>query len=83
MVLRIAGARPVLRAGLLQQPLSATTATSLQRFYSSSSSTSTVKLNYDLHEAEKPVSNDPNHESPILFLHGLFGSKRNNRAISK
>ncbi|PSS02421.1 Alpha/Beta hydrolase protein [Coniella lustricola] len=86
MVLRIAGCGPVLRAGFLHRPVSATTtaAVPLPRLFSSSiNRPSTVKLGYDLHEAEKPVSNDPNHESPILFMHGLFGSKRNNRAISK
>ncbi|KAJ4424621.1 hypothetical protein N0V82_000753 [Gnomoniopsis sp. IMI 355080] len=42
-----------------------------------------VPLVYDLHEPAKPVSDDPNRESPILFMHGLFGSKKNNRSISK
>lgn len=56
----------------------------------STSSIPTVPLAYDLHEA--PLRNkdgppreskDPNKVSPILFLHGLFGSKKNNRSISK
>ena len=39
-----------------------------------------VKLAYDLHEPTKGVrENAP----PIIFLHGLFGSKKNNRSISK
>jgi hypothetical protein len=38
-------------------------------------------LAYDLHEPPKPKF-DEKH-SPILFLHGLFGSKKNNRAMSK
>lgn len=37
-------------------------------------------LAFDLHEPTKPA---PNAAAPILFLHGLFGSKKNNRGISK
>lgn len=71
------GARPVLR-GLrpdCMRPLAT------HHFYSTS--VPTVPLVYDLHQPAKPVSDDPNHASPILFLHGLFGSKKNNRSISK
>ncbi|KAF3760226.1 alpha/beta-hydrolase [Cryphonectria parasitica EP155] len=79
MILRI-GARPVLLArGLCRQPPAPTT--TQQRFFSSS--ISTVSLQFDLHEPAKPVSENPNTTSPILFLHGLFGSKKNNRSISK
>ncbi|KAF5022546.1 hypothetical protein F66182_5379 [Fusarium sp. NRRL 66182] len=38
-------------------------------------------LVYDLHEPARPKTDKK--KSPILFLHGLFGSKKNNRAISK
>lgn len=38
-------------------------------------------LAYDLHEPAKPKFDE--RHSPILFLHGLFGSKKNNRGISK
>lgn len=38
-------------------------------------------LVYDLHEPAQPKTDK--RSSPILFLHGLFGSKKNNRAISK
>lgn len=47
------------------------------RLYSSG----TVPLAYDLHEPPKPVADQKT--SPILFMHGLFGSKKNNRSISK
>ncbi|KAJ6784868.1 hypothetical protein PWT90_00888 [Aphanocladium album] len=40
-----------------------------------------LKLAYDLHEPPKPRTTPDN--APILFLHGLFGSKKNNRAMSK
>lgn len=40
-----------------------------------------LKLAYDLHEPPKPQTSEKN--APILFLHGLFGSKKNNRAMSK
>ncbi|KAK3297562.1 Alpha/Beta hydrolase protein [Chaetomium fimeti] len=42
---------------------------------------STVSLAYDLHEPAKPVADK--QTSPIIFMHGLFGSKKNNRTISK
>ncbi|KAK1770572.1 hypothetical protein QBC33DRAFT_576229 [Phialemonium atrogriseum] len=38
-----------------------------------------VPLVYDLHEPAKPVTDK--QTAPILFLHGLFGSKKNNRTI--
>lgn len=42
----------------------------------------TVPLVYDLHSPENPTV--PNKETqPIIFIHGLFGSKKNNRSISK
>ncbi|CAK7208652.1 hypothetical protein SCUCBS95973_000174 [Sporothrix curviconia] len=41
----------------------------------------TVELSYDLHSPARPVADDKTQ--PILFLHGLFGSKKNNRTISK
>ncbi|KAK0663993.1 Alpha/Beta hydrolase protein [Cercophora samala] len=44
---------------------------------------STVPLAYDLHEPAKPSVDNPNKNSPIVFMHGLFGSKKNNRTISK
>jgi pimeloyl-ACP methyl ester carboxylesterase len=46
-----------------------------------------VPLAYDLHEpgpgAATARRHDRRDEQPILFLHGLFGSKKNNRTISK
>ncbi|KAI5461044.1 hypothetical protein BGZ63DRAFT_357001 [Mariannaea sp. PMI_226] len=47
------------------------------KFYSQS----VRPLAYDLHEPAQPQTDKQN--SPILFLHGLFGSKKNNRAMSK
>ncbi|KAK1594704.1 Alpha/Beta hydrolase protein [Colletotrichum navitas] len=41
----------------------------------------TLNLSYDFHEPSKPGSGPSG--SPIIFLHGLFGSKKNNRTISK
>ena len=52
----------------------------------SASTSHTVPLVYDLH---KPVTRNPSIQvldpqtSPIIFMHGLFGSKKNNRSISK
>lgn len=42
---------------------------------------SRLKLAYDLHEPLKPRTTP--EDAPIIFLHGLFGSKKNNRAMSK
>lgn len=39
-------------------------------------------LAYDLHEPARPKTPDAK-QAPIIFLHGLFGSKKNNRGISK
>ena len=49
--------------------------------YFSSSGSRTVPLAYDLHEPPEPATD--RQTSPILFLHGLFGSKKNNRTMSK
>jgi hypothetical protein len=38
-----------------------------------------LKLAYDFYEAEKPDTK----KDPIVFIHGLFGSKKNNRSMSK
>lgn len=45
-----------------------------------STSISTVELSYDKHE---PQSMAPIAKSPLIFLHGLFGSKANNRTVAK
>ena len=58
-----------------------------QRLYSATELSNGITLAYDLHEppskandaAQTPRKNAP----PILFLHGLFGSKKNNRSMSK
>ncbi|KAH6686129.1 abhydrolase domain-containing protein [Plectosphaerella plurivora] len=51
------------------------------RYFSSST---TVPLAFDLHTPSSSSSSSrPTDGRPILFLHGLFGSKKNNRSISK
>lgn len=40
-----------------------------------------LSLAYTLHEPPKNTSG--HHERPIIIMHGLFGSKQNNRSISK
>ncbi|PSK56595.1 hypothetical protein B9Z65_6219 [Elsinoe australis] len=50
------------------------------RHYTTAKPTEPLTLHYDLYEpptTNKPLSN------PIIFLHGLFGSSKNNRSISK
>ncbi|PBP16963.1 hypothetical protein BUE80_DR012313 [Diplocarpon rosae] len=44
------------------------------------SKTKPLTLSYDLHSPPKPSSTAPR---AIIFMHGLFGSKKNNRSISK
>lgn len=44
------------------------------------STTSRVPLAFDLH---KPPKEADEQNAPIVFMHGLFGSKKNNRGISK
>lgn len=39
------------------------------------------RLAYDLHEPARPRADE--RTRPILFLHGLFGAKKNNRGMSK
>jgi pimeloyl-ACP methyl ester carboxylesterase len=46
-----------------------------------------MKIAYDLHDPpirpDKSPKGPRENAPPILFLHGLFGSKKNNRGISK
>jgi hypothetical protein len=42
-----------------------------------------VDLAYDLHISDHCKANPDDCKPPIVFLHGLFGSKANNRTISK
>ncbi|KAI4842237.1 alpha/beta-hydrolase [Aureobasidium sp. EXF-8845] len=49
------------------------------RAFSSSPINAKLKLAYDFYEAEKPDTK----KDPIVFIHGLFGSKKNNRSMSK
>ncbi|KAL1303916.1 hypothetical protein AAFC00_000370 [Neodothiora populina] len=52
------------------------------RQFSSSPVSSKLTLAYDYYEAERP-SPDSATNAPIIFMHGLFGSKKNNRSMSK
>ncbi|KAK3945025.1 Abhydrolase domain-containing protein IMO32 [Diplogelasinospora grovesii] len=78
-------AAAVRQHGSSSRCLPAITSTLLLRSIGGRSSFSTVKdtvpLVYDLHEPAKPVAD--RQTSPIIFMHGLFGSKKNNRSISK
>ncbi|KAH7166280.1 hypothetical protein EDB81DRAFT_680958 [Dactylonectria macrodidyma] len=63
-------ASSTIRKGFWNQPV-------VRRLYSQS----VRPLAYDLHEPTSPRTDK--QKAPILFLHGLFGSKKNNRGISK
>lgn len=45
------------------------------------SSSHTVPLAFDHHEP--PKSDRHRQDAPIIFMHGLFGSKKNNRTVSR
>lgn len=49
------------------------------RAFSSSPANLRLSLAYDYHEPAKADSPG----APIVFMHGLFGSKKNNRSMSK
>ncbi|KAI2473779.1 alpha/beta-hydrolase [Annulohypoxylon bovei var. microspora] len=51
----------------------------ISRPYSSSSTT--VPLAYDHHEP--PRGDQHRQDAPIIVMHGLFGSKKNNRSVSR
>lgn len=55
------------------------------RPFSSSRPLGRLDLSYDLHEPPKSQGSatSASENAPIIILHGLFGSKRNNRSISK
>ena len=60
------------RSRCLLQPFGA-------RNFSSSPISARLSLAYDFYEAAKPETKN----APIVFIHGLFGSKKNNRSMSK
>lgn len=60
----------------LQQPF----AQQARRAFSSTELSNGIKIAYDLHEPPKGSSAK---NAPIVFIHGLFGSKKNNRSMSK
>lgn len=57
-----------------------------RRLFSSARSLRAVELAYQLFEPPAKDSSSSSHQRdgrPIVFMHGLFGSKQNNRSISK
>lgn len=63
-----------------------TTASGTARTFGTTRPLARVKLAYDLHEppkAEPSGGRLASKAAPILILHGLFGSKKNNRSISR
>ncbi|KAL7625470.1 hypothetical protein AAE478_004690 [Parahypoxylon ruwenzoriense] len=53
----------------------------LSRPYSSTTTSARVRLAFDHHQPQK--TDRDQHDAPIIFMHGLFGSKKNNRSVSK
>ncbi|KAI1429485.1 alpha beta hydrolase fold family [Xylaria sp. FL1777] len=54
---------------------------SLSRAYSTATTGGRVQLVFDHHAP--PKSDRHRQDAPIIFIHGLFGSKKNNRSVSK
>lgn len=55
-----------------------------RRAFSTTELSNGVTLAYDLHEPSKDAQKQDSKDAPpILFIHGLFGSKKNNRSMSK
>jgi hypothetical protein len=50
------------------------------RTFSTTELSNGVKMAYELYE---PENGKPSQGAPIVFVHGLFGSKRNHRSMSK
>ncbi|KAK7607720.1 Alpha/Beta hydrolase protein [Phyllosticta paracitricarpa] len=72
---------------LAARPLTTTTTTATTtRAFGTTRPLASLKLAYELHEppkAEPSTGKSASEAAPILITHGLFGSKRNNRSISK
>jgi len=74
------GFRRAATKGLFRRlPAARATPASTPRFFATE--TATVNLAYDLHPP--PNAGQPREGPPIIFMHGLFGSKKNNRSVSK
>ena len=54
-----------------------------RHLFHSTAATRQLELAFDLHEPEECRKNPGSCNAPIVFLHGLFGNKKNNRSISK
>lgn len=67
-------------AGLLTRNTPNRAQTCSTRYFSATTALRTLDLAYDLHE---PPNGSEVKDAPIVFMHGLFGSKKNNRSISK
>lgn len=66
--------------GASRRPLSNYGSAHLGDALSTDGSIETVALEYDLHSPEKAPSVQ---KSPLVFLHGIFGSKTNTRTVAK
>ena len=75
MLLRPCG--PALRGVRFARPVLATPI----RTYAAAAG-SRVELAFDHHAPPNEGPHGP-QDAPIIFMHGLFGSKKNNRSVSK
>ncbi|KAK8199584.1 Alpha/Beta hydrolase protein [Phyllosticta capitalensis] len=71
---------------LLARPSTTTYAARTARTFATTRPLAALDLTYDVHEPPKDDGSRgklASEGAPILILHGLFGSRRNNRSISK
>lgn len=78
--LTIAMYSTVVRQYVVSLPLRIT----CRRTFTTSSTKARINLAFDYYGSPKsPDLKQHETESPIIFIHGLFGSKKNNRSMSK
>ncbi|KAK3715423.1 hypothetical protein LTR37_007151 [Vermiconidia calcicola] len=65
----------------LQQPSSHCPSHFYRRAYSKTELGNGVNIAYDLHEPPNNKGDARENAPPIIFVHGLFGAKKNNRSI--
>lgn len=84
MLTRRACVRPF--SGSTQVLWTSALAGSIRRF-STTELSNGIKMAYELYEPpqkkDQPAGGNGPNGGPIVFVHGLFGSKRNNRSMSK
>lgn len=81
-VVKMMATRPRIASSVRILTTTSTSARSQTLIFSRAfSSSQTVDLAFDHHEP--PKSDRHREDAPIIFMHGLFGSRKNNRTVSR